>query len=108
MLEIQTGRPTTRGSTMTFATTRAAGWVSTGMVAGWSIDNEISCNLDTSMILTPQPNSLIKNKAALSSISQNNESSLNKFANQTPKLYNGNRNFESRTLASHSDRWSML
>ena len=25
MLEIQTGRPTTRGSTMTFATTRAAG-----------------------------------------------------------------------------------
>ena len=62
MLEIQTGRPTTRGSTMTFATTRAAGWVSTGMVAGWSIDNEISCNLDTSMILTPQPNSLIKNK----------------------------------------------
>lgn len=58
MLDIQTGRPTTR----------AAGWVSTGMVAGWSIDNEISCNLDTSMILTPQPNLLIKNKP-LSTIS---------------------------------------
>lgn len=96
---------------MTFATTRAAGRVSTGMVAGRSNENEVSCNFDTQMILTPQPNNYSTNhKRTNSSTLSNKNNGQFKFPNQqAPKLYNGsNRNFESRTLASHTDRRSML